>query len=59
MFFEGQDRQAKTEGGTTMDAFLAAAKGGIASIPAESWAITLRNFSIDHEGKLVSYLAEP
>lgn len=35
-----------------MDDFLAAAKGGIASFPAEAWATTLRNFSSDHEGKL-------
>eukprot|EP00904_Undaria_pinnatifida_P010687 jgi/Undpi1/6749/HiC_scaffold_20.g09228.m1 len=33
-----------------MDAFIEAAKGGIASISAEAWVTTLRKFSIDHEG---------
>ena len=55
MFFRRARRAGYAEGGAAMDRFLAAAKGGVASIPAESWATTLRNFSVDHEGKLVSY----
>lgn len=34
-----------------MEHFIAAAKGGVTSIPADRWAATLQRFSQEHEGQ--------